>query len=110
MRIARLVVRVKPETFAFLDRGSLVAQPETPAPLSRGALRRHDPRWELGALLADAGISAGGGEQSPSYRDSTCSIGYKNTFYIVDIRPAGTMDRVAAAVIPIHAPPKHRGV
>jgi hypothetical protein len=48
------------------DRGSLVAQPETPAPLSRLTVRRHDPRWEPGALAAHAGICAGGGEQSPS--------------------------------------------
>ena len=48
------------------DRGALVAQPEAPAPLSRLAVRRHDPRWEPGALAAHAGICAGGGEQSPS--------------------------------------------
>jgi hypothetical protein len=48
------------------DRGMLAAQPETPAPLSRLAVRRHDPRWEPGAVLPLAGICAGGGEQSPS--------------------------------------------
>jgi hypothetical protein len=42
------------------------AQPEATAPLSRLAVRRHDPRWEPGALAAHAGICAGGGEQSPS--------------------------------------------
>ena len=48
------------------DRGALAAQPEAAAPLSRLAVRRHDPRWEPGALAAHAGICAGGGEQSPS--------------------------------------------
>ena len=48
------------------DRGALAAQPEAPASLSRLAVRRHDPRWEPGALAAHAGICAGGGEQSPS--------------------------------------------
>ena len=47
-------------------RGALAAQPETAAPLSRLAVRRHDLRWEPGALVAHAGICAGGGEQSPS--------------------------------------------
>jgi hypothetical protein len=41
------------------DRGSM-------ASLSRLAVRRHDPRWEPGALAAHAGICAGGGEQLPS--------------------------------------------
>jgi hypothetical protein len=46
----------------------IVAQPETPAPLSRLAVRRHDPRHrqEPGAVVPLAGICAGGGEQSPS--------------------------------------------
>jgi hypothetical protein len=48
------------------DRGALVAQPETPASLSRLAVRRHDPRQEPGAVVPLAGICAGGGEQSPS--------------------------------------------
>ena len=48
------------------DRGALAAQSEVAAPLSRLAVRRHDPRWEPGALAAHAGICAGGGEQSPS--------------------------------------------
>ena len=48
------------------DRGALAAQPEAAASLSRLAVRRHDPRWEPGALAAHAGICAGGGEQSPS--------------------------------------------
>ena len=47
-------------------RGALVAQPETPAPLSRLAVRRHDLRQEPGAVVPLAGICAGGGEQSPS--------------------------------------------
>jgi hypothetical protein len=47
-------------------RGPLVAQPETPASLSRLAVRRHDPRQEPGAVVPLAGICAGGGEQSPS--------------------------------------------
>jgi RNA-directed DNA polymerase len=42
--------------------GALAAQPEATAPLSRLAVRRHDPRWEPGALAAHAGICAGGGE------------------------------------------------
>jgi hypothetical protein len=41
-------------------------QPEVAAPLSRLAVRRHDPRWEPGAVVPLAGICAGGGEQSPS--------------------------------------------
>jgi hypothetical protein len=41
-------------------------QPEVTAPLSRLAVRRHDPGWEPGTLTAHARICAGGGEQSPS--------------------------------------------
>jgi hypothetical protein len=48
-------------------RGALAAQPEVAAPLSRLAVRRHDPRWEPGALAAHAGICAGGGRP---YRNS----------------------------------------
>jgi hypothetical protein len=55
----------------------LAAQPETPAPLSRLAVRRHDPRWEPGALAAHAGICAGGGEQSPSLPRRAFSITYE---------------------------------
>jgi hypothetical protein len=40
----------------------LVAQPETPASLSRLAVRRHDPRQEPGAVVPLAGICAGGSE------------------------------------------------
>jgi hypothetical protein len=40
--------------------------PKAAAPLSRLAVRGHDPRWELGALAAHAGICAGNGEQSLS--------------------------------------------
>ena len=43
------------------DRGALGAQPETPASLSRLAVRRHDPRQEPGAVGPLAGICAGGG-------------------------------------------------
>jgi hypothetical protein len=39
------------------DRGALAAQPEVAAPLSRVAVRRHDPRWEPGALAAHTGIA-----------------------------------------------------
>jgi hypothetical protein len=41
------------------DRGALAAQPEATAPLSRLVVRRHDPRWEPGALAAHAGIALG---------------------------------------------------
>jgi Reverse transcriptase (RNA-dependent DNA polymerase) len=44
------------------DRGALAAQPEVAAPLSRLAVRRHDPRWEPGAVVPLAGICAGGDE------------------------------------------------
>jgi hypothetical protein len=47
-------------------RGALAAQPKTPAPSSRLAVRRPDARWEAGALAAHVGICAGGGQQSPS--------------------------------------------
>jgi hypothetical protein len=41
------------------DRGALVAEPETRAPLFRLAIRRPDPRWEPGAVVPLAGICAG---------------------------------------------------
>ena len=47
-------------------RGALAAQPEIPAPLSRLAVRRHDPRWEPGALVPLAGICAGAASNRPS--------------------------------------------
>ena len=50
------------------DRGALVAEPDNPAPLSRLAVRRHDPRQEPGAVVPLAGICAGDGEQSPPLR------------------------------------------
>ena len=69
--LAALPPATKPATQADVaeddaDRGALAAQSEVAAPLSRLAVRRHDPRWEPGALAAHAGICAGGGEQSPS--------------------------------------------
>ena len=50
------------------DRGTLAAQPEVAAPLSRLAVRRHDPRWEPGALAAHAGICAGAASNRRPYR------------------------------------------
>ena len=67
------------------DRGALAAQPEVAAPLSRLAVRRHDPRWEPGALAAHAGICAGGGEQSPSLPRLLKFQGLINTLLFVDI-------------------------
>jgi hypothetical protein len=69
--LAALLPATQPATQADVaeddaDRGALAAQSEATAPLSRLAVRRHDPRWEPGALAAHAGICAGGGEQSPS--------------------------------------------
>jgi hypothetical protein len=46
------------------DRGAVGAQPEATAPLSRRAVRSHDPRWEPGAVLSHAGICRERGEQS----------------------------------------------
>jgi hypothetical protein len=46
------------------DRRALAAQPKATAPLSRLAVRPHDPRQEPAALAADAGSC--GGQQSPS--------------------------------------------
>jgi hypothetical protein len=66
-------------------RGSLVAQPETPAPLSRLALRRHDPRWEPGAVVPLAGICAGGGEQSPSLPRPLYFKGLRTTQFKLDV-------------------------
>jgi hypothetical protein len=57
------------------DRGSLIVQLEPPAPLSRLALRPHDPRWEPGALAAHAGICAGAASSRRPYRDFDMSMG-----------------------------------
>ena len=45
------------------------AQPETPASLSRLAVRHHDPRQEPGAVVPHAGICAGGASNRRPYRD-----------------------------------------
>jgi hypothetical protein len=58
------------------DRGMLVAQPETPAPLSRLAVRRHDPKWEPGAVVPLAGICAGAASNRRPYRDAAFSMDY----------------------------------
>ena len=67
------------------DRGALAAQPETTASLSRLAVRRHDPRWEPGALAAHAGICAGGGEQSPSLPRRRVFNDLQTTQNVVDV-------------------------
>jgi hypothetical protein len=59
------------------DRGALGAQPETPAPVSRLAVRRHGPRWEPGALAAHAGICAGAASNRRPYRDALFSMTYE---------------------------------
>jgi hypothetical protein len=58
------------------DRGALAAQPEATAPLSRLAVRRHDPRWEPGALAAHAGICAGAASDRRRYSDAAISMTY----------------------------------
>jgi hypothetical protein len=58
------------------DRGALAAQSEVAAPLSRLAARRHDPRWEPGALAAHAGIWGAASNRRP-YRDVAESMAYK---------------------------------
>jgi hypothetical protein len=56
-------------------RGALAAHPETPAPpLSRLAVRRHDPRWEPGAVVPLAGICAGAASNRRPYRDAAFSM------------------------------------
>ena len=65
--------------------GSLAAQPEAAAPLSRRAVGRHDPRWEPGALAAHAGICAGGGEQSPSLPRQWTFQSLTNYMNVVDV-------------------------
>ena len=64
LALAALPAAAKPATQADVaeddaDRGALAAQPEATAPLSRLAVRPHDPRWEPDALAAHAGICAG---------------------------------------------------
>jgi hypothetical protein len=71
LALATLPAATQPATQADVaeddaNRGTVGCPAEFAAPLSRLAVRRHDPRWESSALAAHAGICAGGGEQSPS--------------------------------------------
>jgi hypothetical protein len=67
------------------DCGALAAQPEAAAPLSRLAVRCHDPRWEPGAVVPLAGICTGGGEQSPTLPRLCYSNGLRTTRIAVDV-------------------------
>jgi hypothetical protein len=71
----------------------LAAQSGAAAYLSRLAVRRHDPRWEPGAVVPLAGICAGGGEQSPFLPRRAFFNDLRTTRFSVDVAWR-IMDRV----------------